>query len=196
MSRSRIFAFIRPIILRDDQFADLKFISARAIEEADLGRFAGRDAEAWDHETAAGWIRIRGATQHNLAGVDVDLPRGSLVAVTGVLAGLAPAWSGSRTQVVDALKAGAYDYLTKPLDAADLRARLRRAEGVWLTSLLALAGFGLFLALGGNPPLAAALVLALHLLAPAFKELEAELRRRLDRLAAVAQADLPVAFDW
>ncbi len=35
-TRSRVFAFIRPIILRDDQFADLKFISARALEEAKL----------------------------------------------------------------------------------------------------------------------------------------------------------------
>ena len=42
--------------------------------------------------------------------------------------------------------------------------RLRRIEGVWLTMLLALAGFGLFLALSGNPLLAAVLVLALQLL--------------------------------
>jgi len=47
------------------------------------------------------------------------------------------------------------------------RARLRRVEGVWLALLLALAGFGLFLALGGNPWLAAVLVVALQLLAVA-----------------------------
>lgn len=35
-SRSRIFAFIRPVILRDDEFEDLKYISAGALDEAEL----------------------------------------------------------------------------------------------------------------------------------------------------------------
>ncbi|MCP4589429.1 MAG: hypothetical protein GY842_01665 [bacterium] len=35
-TRSRIFAFIRPVILRDDKFRDLKYYSARALEEAEL----------------------------------------------------------------------------------------------------------------------------------------------------------------
>src|SRR6187549_3171033 len=31
-----------------------------------------------------GWIRIRGARQNNLRGIDVDLPQNRLVAITGV----------------------------------------------------------------------------------------------------------------
>ena len=44
------------------------------------------------------------------------------------------------------------------------RGRLRRFEGMLLIVLLALVAFGLFLALSGNPLLAAVLVLALQLL--------------------------------
>jgi general secretion pathway protein D len=35
-TRSRVFAFIRPVILRDDQFADLKFLSAEALKRANV----------------------------------------------------------------------------------------------------------------------------------------------------------------
>ena len=35
-TRSRIFAFLRPVILRDDRFADLKFLSQSELEDADI----------------------------------------------------------------------------------------------------------------------------------------------------------------
>ncbi|MDC0187940.1 hypothetical protein OAJ05_01900, partial [Verrucomicrobia bacterium] len=34
--------------------------------------------------TNSGVIKIRGASQHNLKGIDVDLPRGKMIAITGV----------------------------------------------------------------------------------------------------------------
>ncbi|NOX59331.1 MAG: hypothetical protein GXP29_10800 [Planctomycetes bacterium] len=36
-TRTRVFAFIRPVILRDDRFADLKFISEDSLEAAEVG---------------------------------------------------------------------------------------------------------------------------------------------------------------
>jgi len=35
-SKTRIYAFIRPVILRDDQFADLRYLSANALEDAEV----------------------------------------------------------------------------------------------------------------------------------------------------------------
>lgn len=35
-TKTRIYAFIRPVILRDDQFADLRYLSANALDDADL----------------------------------------------------------------------------------------------------------------------------------------------------------------
>ena len=42
---------------------------------------------ARDHplpEGSSGWVRVRGAREHNLRGVDVDIPRDCLVVFTGV----------------------------------------------------------------------------------------------------------------
>ena len=46
---------------------------------------AGADTSGESPPLAAGdWIRIRGARQHNLAGIDLDLPKNRLVVITGV----------------------------------------------------------------------------------------------------------------
>ena len=37
-----------------------------------------------EQATNSGVIRIRGARQHNIKGLDVDLPSGKMIAITGV----------------------------------------------------------------------------------------------------------------
>ncbi len=47
-THTRIFAFIRPVILRDDQFADLKYISTESLEAADVeNEDFPQDHEMW-----------------------------------------------------------------------------------------------------------------------------------------------------
>ncbi|MGB0679547.1 MAG: excinuclease ABC subunit UvrA, partial [Polyangiales bacterium] len=77
-----------------------------ALGTASMPQGPGQDACA-DHDVdldapvlakaAAGMIRLRGATEHNLKGVDLDVPRGKLVAFTG------PSGSGKSSLVFDVL---------------------------------------------------------------------------------------------
>jgi len=47
-TRTRIYAFIRPIVLRDDRFADLRYLSANAMEEAGVeGKDFPQDELMW-----------------------------------------------------------------------------------------------------------------------------------------------------
>jgi len=46
-TKTKVFAFVRPVILREDKFADLKFISLKDVEEAELIDEAPRGKSLW-----------------------------------------------------------------------------------------------------------------------------------------------------
>ncbi len=69
-----------------------------AAERTVLGAAAGDLATAGFHDTDD-WIRIKGARQHNLRDIDVDIPRGKFTAVSGL------SGSGKSSLVFDTLYA-------------------------------------------------------------------------------------------
>jgi excinuclease ABC subunit A len=92
---------------RDDQFADQKTLvpDCRPEGRPDPGPLAVGESD--DHDKAMpggiyevaikGWIRISGACMHNLKGFDLEIPVGSVTAVTGV------SGSGKSTLVFDTI---------------------------------------------------------------------------------------------
>ncbi|HSC86599.1 MAG TPA: excinuclease ABC subunit UvrA [Polyangiaceae bacterium] len=89
-------------------------------------RFSGATARAlqapaWSEvpaRPASGRIELRGVTEHNLANVDVDVPLGQLVMVSG------PSGSGKSSLVVDVL----YRAVARQLGVADVEAPGRHAS--------------------------------------------------------------------
>jgi len=71
---------------------------------------------------ARGAIELRGAGEHNLRGLDVDLPLGRIVCVTGV------SGSGKSTLVQDVLYPALMKAKGRPTDAPGLHASLRGAD--------------------------------------------------------------------
>src|SRR4051812_20242396 len=73
---------------------------------------------------AGEWIRVRGAREHNLKNVDVELPRGRLTVLTG------PSGSGKSSLAFDTLHAeGQRRYLeTLRVDTRALFAQLQRPD--------------------------------------------------------------------
>jgi excinuclease ABC subunit A len=59
-------------------------VAAEARRIAEPRRLPGNPAAIVTPTEPIAAIRIRGARQHNLRGVDLDLPRGALSVVTGV----------------------------------------------------------------------------------------------------------------
>ncbi|MGE0384036.1 MAG: excinuclease ABC subunit UvrA [Gammaproteobacteria bacterium] len=81
-------------------------------------------------------LAVRGAAEHNLRGVDVEIPLGRLVCVTGV------SGSGKSTLVEDVLYRGLAKHLGKPVDAPGAHRGIEGADAIGDVVLVGQAPIG------------------------------------------------------